>query len=285
MWLETINEVSKDRMSLLGLIAISALALLAILAPFVTSYDPNEINISERLQWPCEEHPMGTDKFGRDVFARMIYGARLSLLMPAIAVLVTLTIGVIVGTTSGFFGGKVDNVLMRIVDVLSTFPSLLLTLAILGMLGPGLFNATIAMSVAGWGGYARIIRGMTLSVKEKEFVEAAKSLGAPSHYVMIRHILPNVMSIVIVLATLDMASNILAFSGLSFLGLGAQPPTAEWGTMLSESQPLIFTSPYLMTFPGIFIMITVLAFNLVGDGIRDALDPRIRGGITGDGDW
>lgn len=275
-WFEAFKEVSKDRMAMVGMAIIFSLILVAVFAPFITSYDPNEVKISERLQKPSLEHPFGTDKFGRDVFTRIVYGTRYSLLMPAIAVLITLIIGTSVGIIAGFHGGKIDEVLMRCVDVLISFPNLILTLAILGMLGPGLFNAMIAISIAGWGGYARIIRGMTLSIKEKEFVEAVISLGASDGYILTKHIFPNVVSPLIVLATLDMAGMILALSGLGFLGLGAQPPTPEWGTMLSEARSLIFTSQYLMFFPGLMIVITVLAFNLFGDGLRDALDPRMR---------
>jgi peptide/nickel transport system permease protein len=277
LWRQPLHELCKDPLALTGLAILFLLIAIAVLAPFLAPYDPDAIEIGQRLQWPSQEHILGTDKFGRDVLSRMIFGARLSLLMPAIIVVITLTIGTTVGLTSGFKGGLVDSLLMRVVDIKSSFPGLLLTLAIIGMLGPGLFNAVIAMSLTGWTGYARIIRGMTLSLREMEFVEAARCLGTSDAYILIKHILPNVISPVVLLATLNMAGAILSLAGLGFLGLGAQPPTAEWGSMLSDSQGLIFSSPYLIFIPGIAIMVTVLAFNLLGDGLRDAIDPKSGG--------
>lgn len=277
LWRQSLQNLCKDPLALVGLAMLIILIIIAVCAPYISPYDPDAIDIGQRLQWPTEDHLLGTDKFGRDVLSRMIFGARLSLLMPAIIVVISLSIGTTVGLTSGFKGGVVDSLLMRIVDIKSSFPGLLLTLAIIGMLGPGLFNAVIAMSISGWTGYARIIRSMTLSFREMEFVEAAKGLGASDGYILIKHILPNVVSPVLLLATLNMAGAILSLAGLGFLGLGAQPPTAEWGSMLSDSQGLIFSAPYLIFIPGVAIMITVLAFNLLGDGLRDAMDPKSGG--------
>jgi peptide/nickel transport system permease protein len=277
LWRQYSHDLCKDPLAMVGLAILVLLISIAVLAPYIAPYDPDAIEISRRLQWPNQDHLLGTDKFGRDVLSRIIFGARLSLLMPAIIVVISLTIGTTVGLLSGFKGGLVDSLLMRVVDIKSSFPGLLLTLAIIGMLGPGLFNAVIAMSISGWTGYARIIRGMTLSFREMEFIEAAKCLGASDRYILIKHILPNVVSPVVLLATLNMAGAILSLAGLGFLGLGAQPPTAEWGSMLSDSQGLIFSAPYLIFIPGIAIMITVLAFNLLGDGLRDAMDPKSGG--------
>lgn len=277
LWIQSIHKLFKDPLAMMGLATLILLVMIAVFAPFLAPYDPDAIDIGQRLQWPSEDHLLGTDKFGRDVLSRMIFGARLSLLMPAIIVVNSLAIGTTVGLLSGFKGGLVDSLLMRVVDIKSSFPGLLLTLAIIGMLGPGLFNAVIAMSITGWTGYARIIRGMTLSFREMEFVEAARALGTSDGYILLKHILPNVVSPVVLLATLNMAGAILSLAGLGFLGLGAQPPTAEWGAMLSDSQGLIFYAPYLMFIPGVAIMITVLAVNLLGDGLRDAMDPKSGG--------
>lgn len=277
LWVQSLHRLCKDPLAMIGLATLILLIMIAVFAPFLAPYDPDAIDISQRLQWPSEDHLLGTDKFGRDVLSRMIFGARLSLLMPAIIVVNSLAIGTTVGLLSGFKGGLVDSLLMRVVDIKSSFPGLLLTLAIIGMLGPGLFNAVIAMSISGWTGYARIIRGVTLSLREMEFVEAARTLGGSDGYILIKHILPNVISPVVLLATLNMAGAILSLAGLGFLGLGAQPPTAEWGAMLSDSQGLIFYAPYLMFIPGVAIMITVLAINLLGDGLRDAMDPKSGG--------
>jgi peptide/nickel transport system permease protein len=276
-WGQALHEICRDPLALIGLAMLFMLITIAVFAPYLAPYDPDAIDISQRLQWPSQDHLLGTDKFGRDVMSRIIFGARLSLLMPAIIVVISLTIGTTVGLLSGFKGGLVDSLLMRVVDIKSSFPGLLLTLAIIGMLGPGLFNAVIAMSISGWTGYARIIRSMILSLKEMEFVEAARCLGTSDTYILFKHILPNVISPVILLATLNMAGAILSLAGLGFLGLGAQPPTAEWGSMLSDSQGLIFSAPYLIFIPGVAIMITVLAFNLLGDGLRDAMDPKSGG--------
>jgi len=277
LWGQSLHELCKDRLALIGLAILFLLIMIAVFAPYIAPHDPDAIDINQRLQWPSLDHLFGTDKFGRDVLSRMVFGARLSLLMPAIIVAISLTVGTTVGLLSGFKGGLVDSLLMRVVDIKSSFPGLLLTLAIIGMLGPGLFNAVIALSITGWTSYARIIRGMTLSLKQMEFVEATRALGTSDSYILLKHFLPNVISPVILLATLNMAGAILSLAGLGFLGLGAQPPAAEWGSMLSDSRGLIFSSPYLIFIPGLAIMVTVLAFNLLGDGLRDAMDPKTNG--------
>lgn len=271
-----LQQLKSDKLALTGIIIILILAFIAIFAPYLSLYDPLEVNMANRLQMPSEEHPLGTDQLGRDLLSRIIYATYVSITAAALATLMIITFGVTIGAIAGYFGGIVDQAIMRIVDVLLAFPSLILTIAIAGILGPSLMNLIIAMTATGWVGYSRIIRGSVLSIKEKEFVEAARALGFGNLYIIARHIIPNVISPVIVIATIDMGHIILSMTGLSFLGLGAQPPTPEWGTMLNEGKSFMTTAPHLMIFPGLMIMITVLAFNFLGDGLRDALDPRLR---------
>jgi len=271
-----LQQLKSDKLALTGVIIILILAFIAIFAPYLSLHDPLEVNMANRLQMPSEEHPLGTDQLGRDLLSRIIYATYVSITAAALATLMIITFGVTIGAIAGYFGGIVDQAIMRIVDVLLAFPSLILTIAIAGILGPSLMNLIIAMTATGWVGYSRIIRGSVLSIKEKEFVEAARALGFGNLYIIARHIIPNVISPVVVIATIDMGHIILSITGLSFLGLGAQPPTPEWGTMLNEGKSFMTTAPHLMIFPGLMIMITVLAFNFLGDGLRDALDPRLR---------
>lgn len=270
-----VQQLKKDKLAVTGAIIILSLMIIAILAPYITPYDPIELDLENRLTSPDRNHLMGTDNLGRDVLSRIIYGAHISLGMAAVVVVIVMLLGLAMGTTAGYFGGVIDGIIMRLVDVLLAFPNIILALVIAGILGPSLTNVMIALGAIWWVGYARIIRGSVLSVKEKEFVEAARAMGCTDSYIAIRHILPNVLSPVIVLATLDMGHIILSIAALSFLGLGAQPPIPEWGTMLNEGKPFMETAPHMMIFPGLMIMITVLAFNFLGDGLRDALDPRM----------
>ncbi|MBV1770172.1 MAG: ABC transporter permease subunit, partial [Candidatus Desulforudis sp.] len=218
--------------------------------------------------------PLGTDHLGRCILSRLIYGTQVSLPIAGLTLAVIILIGIPIGILSGYCGGRVDNIIMRVVDVLLAFPSLVLALVIAGMLGPGLINVLIALASVWWVEYARFVRAIVLSVKAKEFVLAARASGTSDVGIMTRHILPDVLSPVIVLATLDMGKLILVISGLSFLGLGAQPPAPEWGAMLNDGRPYLQVAPQLMLYPGLAIMTVVLAFNLLGDGLRDALDPR-----------
>jgi len=273
-----IQQLKKDKLAVTGAMIILSLMIIAILAPHITPYDPIELDLENRLTSPDRNHLMGTDNLGRDVLSRIICGARVSLGMAAVVVVIVMLLGIAMGTTAGYFGGVIDGIIMRLVDVLLAFPNIILALVIAGILGPSLTNVMIALAVVWWVSYARIIRGSVLSVKKKEFVEAARAMGCTDSYIAIRHILPNVLSPVIVLATLDMGHIILSIAALSFLGLGAQPPMPEWGTMLNEGKPFMETAPHLMIFPGLMIMITVLAFNFLGDGLRDALDPRMKEG-------
>ncbi len=268
------QQLKKNKIAIIGLIIIISLAFIALFAPFIAPHDPIEQNLDKRLLSPSGEYPMGTDDLGRCLLSRIIYGARVSLKLGVIVVGIITVIGVTLGLISGYYGGIVDEIIMRLVDVVLAFPGIILALAIAGALGPGLFNVMLALAMVGWTGLARVVRGSVLSVKQKEFVESARALGCSDLHIMTRHILPNVMAPVIVLATLDMAFIILAAAGLSFLGLGAQPPTPEWGSMLNNGRAFIQTAPHLTTFPGLAIMVAVLAFNFLGDGLRDILDPR-----------
>ncbi len=268
-----IKRLAKDKLALLGLAIVVVVVFVGIFAPYLAPNDPVKVALDQRLAPLSPAYPLGTDHLGRCLFSRLIYGTRASLSTAALALVAVIFFSIPVGTAAGYFGGWVDNLLMRIIDVLLAFPGLILALVIAGMLGPGLLNVMLAVASVWWVGYARVIRGMVLSVKEKEFVLAARACGTSELGIIVRHILPNILSPVIVLATLDMGKLILAISGLSFLGLGAQPPTPEWGAMLNDGRPYMQVAPQLMIYPGLAIMIVVLAFNLLGDGLRDALDP------------
>jgi ABC-type dipeptide/oligopeptide/nickel transport system permease subunit len=267
----------RDPLTRIGLAILVCYVVLAIAAPVVVPFDPLENNLSQAMQLPSREHFLGTDHLGRSLLARVLYGARISLSIAGLALLALLTVGTTVGAIAGYFRGRVDAFLMRLVDVLLAFPSLVLVLAIAGMLGPSLLNILIAIGAVEWVKYARVVRGQVLSVGEEEFVEAARATGVSDARIIWRHILPNIISPVIILATLDLGSIILAVSSLSFLGLGAQAPTPEWGRMLSDATPYMQFVPHLMIVPGLAIFTVVLACNLLGDGLRDALDPK---GVT-----
>jgi peptide/nickel transport system permease protein len=274
---EVFRGLRKHRLALIGAGIILVLIFIAILAPFIAPHDPIEQNLEHRLLPPNAEYPLGTDNLGRCILSRLIHGTSVSLQIGVIVVGIAATTGVTLGLIAGYRGGLVDELIMRIVDVLLAFPGIILALAIAGILGPSLYNVMLALAVVGWTSYARVVRGSVLSVKEKEFVEAARALGAGEARIMFRHILPNVTAPVIVMATLGMAHVILAAAALSFLGLGAQPPTPEWGSMLNDGRAFMRTAPHLTIFPGLAIMVTVLAFNFLGDGLRDVLDPRLKG--------
>lgn len=272
-----VARLARDPAALAGVGIVGSVTLAALAAPWLAPADPAAIHPTAVLLPPSSTHPLGTDNLGRDLLSRLLYGARPSLATAAVASSLTMTIGVVVGTVSGYCGGRIDDVMMRVVDILLAFPSLILALAITGMLGPGLFHVMVGMVSVWWVGYARIVRGMVLSIKERQFVEAARALGASTLRILSRHILPNVIPPVIVLATLDLGSLVLAISGLNFLGLGVQPPTPEWGAMLNEGRPFLMTAPQMMLYPGMAISLVVIGFNLLGDALRDALDPRLRG--------
>lgn len=272
-----LKTVCQDRSALLGLILLVVMVLVAVFARFIATHDPTELDPMANLSSPSRDHWLGTDNLGRDLFSRLVYGARWTIGTAFAAALGIVVLGLTVGVLAGYFGGLIDDVLMRLVDVLLAFPSMILALAIVGMLGPSLTNVMIGMVAVWWVDYARVVRGLTLRVVQHDYVLSAHCCGCAPGRTMIRHILPNVIPSVMVLATLEMGSLMLAISGLSFLGLGAQPPTPEWGTMLSDGRMFFLNAPQLMMYPGIAITLVVLGCNLLGDGLRDALDPNNRG--------
>ncbi|WP_049887874.1 nickel transporter permease [Natronobacterium gregoryi] len=249
------------------------LAVVAVLGPVLTPYDPTAQALESRLQSPSLAHPLGTDALGRDVATRIAYGARVSLGLAVVATAVRVSIGTTIGLLAGYLGGLVDAALMRLVDIQLAFPGLVLALVIAGVLGPSLRNVLIALSVVGWASYARVVRGNVLEIKDRPFVEVARLYGTPRRRIARRHLLPNVVSPVVVLATMNLGTIVLTAAGLSFLGLGAQPPTPEWGTMIAGGREYLRSAPWLITAPGVAIMLTVIGFNVLGDGLRDVLDP------------
>lgn len=272
-----VRSFVRDPLAVVGLALVFTVALGAVLAPVIAPHDPTAVKPLERLAGSSWEHPMGTDGLGRDTFSRLLFGARLSLGTAALATVAVMVVGVVVGTVSGFYGGRLDAVIMRVVDVLLAFPNMILYLAIVGTLGTGFQNVFIALVSISWVAYARIVRGLVLSLKERGFVRASRALGASDRRLMVRHILPNVVTPVVVLATLQTGGMVLALAALGFFGLGVQPPTPEWGTMINESRLFLQRSPALMIWPGLAISLTVLGLNLLGDGLRDVLDPRLTG--------
>lgn len=272
-----LRTLLRDPLAVTGLVIVTALVAAAVLAPVLAAHDPGAVDPLDRLAPSSAEHPLGTDELGRDMLSRLLFGARWSLGIAGLATLVVTVVGVLVGLVAGFYGGLVDTLIMRVVDVLLAFPSLVLYLAIVGTLGPGVENVFLALVAISWASYARVVRGLVLSVRERPFVRASRSLGAGDGRLMVRHVLPNVVSPVIVLATLQAGGMILALAALGFFGLGAQPPTPEWGTMINQSRLFLQSAPALMVYPGLAISLAVLGLNLLGDGIRDATDPRLGG--------
>ena len=271
-----LGRACRDRTVIIGALIVGLIAAAAVAAPFVAPHDPSTVDARAILAAPSGEHWLGTDNLGRDIFSRLIYGARWSLGAAGAAAIAIVLVGVTVGVIAGYVGGLVDDIAMRIVDVLLAFPSLVLALAIVGTLGPSLQNVMIGMVAVWWVDYARVMRGLSLGVRDREYVTAARCAGASAGQIMLRHILPNVVPSVLVLATLELGGLILAISGLSFLGLGAQPPTPEWGTMLNDGRPFFQRAPQLMLYPGLAITLVVVGCNLLGDGLRDVLDPRLK---------
>ncbi len=298
----TMRRLARSRSAAFGLLIVIVLVVTAAIAPLVAPHDmqmqfssATKVEPMTRISWdeinerysgiaegrfkPARTNlfVLGTDKLGRDILTRIIYGAQISLIVGVLAEIIALLIGVTMGALAGYFGGLLDTILMRITDTFFAFPSLLLAIAILAIFEkPGLFTVFIALGIVGWTPIARIVRGQVLKVKEEDFVEAARAMGAGDARIILRHILPNSLAPIIVVGTLGIAGNILAEAGLSFLGLGVQPPTPSWGIMLAEGRNLITTSPWICVFPGLAILFTVLGFNLLGDGLRDALDPRLK---------
>ncbi len=264
------------RTGVVGLVIVVVVALVALAAPLLAPDDPTRVDALRRLAPPSPDAPLGTDNLGRDILSRLIWGARLSLGTAGLAALLILTIGVGLGMIAGFYGGLLDDLLMRVVDVLLAFPALILALAIAGVLGPSIASVMIGIVTVAWADYARVMRGQVLAARERQYVEAARATGVRDARILARHLLPNVLPPILVLASLEMGGLILTISGLSFLGLGAQPPTPEWGAMLNDGRAFIGSAPQLMLFPGLAISIVVVGFNLLGDGLRDAFDPHLR---------
>jgi peptide/nickel transport system permease protein len=259
-----------------GAAIVVVAVLAALLGPFVVPFDPSEQVLALRLEGPTGLHWFGLDELGRDIFSRILSGARVSLMVGLIVVGVSATVGIVLGSIAGYFGGRVDEGISRVIDVLLAFPGLLLAIALVAVLGPSLTNVILALALIGWVGYARLVRGQVLRAREFEFVQAARALGASTPRILVRHIVPSVLPAVTVQATLGMAGAILAEASLSFLGLGVQPPTPSWGTMLSYGKAHLLEAPHLTVFPGMAIAVLVLGFNFLGDGLRDALDPATK---------
>jgi ABC-type dipeptide/oligopeptide/nickel transport system permease subunit len=282
LWSEAWHRVIRNPGAIVGFVLVAGFVLTAIFAPLIAPYDPREQDLSLLAEGCCpgpsSEHLFGVDQLGRDVFSRVVYGARYSLLIGVVAVTVGVSIGLVLGSIAGFFGGWTDTVLMRFMDIMLSIPGLLMAIGIAAMLGPGLFSVMIAIGVVNIPVFARLLRGSVLGQKGNDFVLAARSVGVPRRTILFSHILPNAISPVIVAATLALATAIIDAAGLGFLGLGPQDPsTPEWGTMLTDTVRYLQTAPHLAIIPGLAIVVSVLGFNLIGDGLREALDPKLRG--------
>ena len=267
----------RNPLAIIGVVLVITFIASAIFAPWIAPYDPAHIELPNRLLSPTSSHWCGTDELGRDTCSRLIYGARISMIVGSSVVLVSLTLGLIVGSIAGYYGGGIDRfVNVVVMNAFLSFPGILLAIAFVAFRGPGIFNLVLALSLGGWVGYARLVRAQVLATREKEFVEAARALGASDLRVIVLHILPNIIQPVIVQAAIGMAGAILAEATMSFLGLGVPPPTASWGAMLNDSRAYMFSAPHLVLFPAATVMFAVLSFNFIGDALRDLLDPRSR---------
>jgi peptide/nickel transport system permease protein len=272
----TLVRLRRNRLAIVGLCIMVVLVVVAVFAPWVAPYDFAAQNLSDAFEPPCLKYLLGTDDFGRDILSRLIYGARISLQVGIFAVGLSMCVGGVLGAISGYYGGKIDDVIMRFMDILLSIPQILLAVTIAAALGPGLLNLTVAVGVSNIPSFARVVRGAVLSIVGQEYIEAAQCMGASDTWIIARHILPNCSAPIIVQATLRVAGAILAAAALSFLGLGIQPPTPEWGGMLSAARGYVRDYPYMTISPGLAIMITILALNFLGDGLRDAMDPKMK---------
>jgi len=275
--MSVLKRLAKHRLALVGMAIIIGFLVVAAFAPYLSPRDPLKFSLANKLKPPSASYFLGTDELGRDLLSRILHGTRVSLMMAVVSVGIGLAIGTPVGALSGFYGGVPDILTQRVVDVMMAFPGILLAIIVVAVLGPGLWNAMLAVGISFAPTYVRVVRSSVLEIREREFVEAARAVGTGNLTIVRRHIVPNCLAPLIVLSTLQMASAILWAAGLGFLGLGAQPPTPEWGTMLGRSQVYIRVAPHVAIFPGVAIALAVLGFNLLGDGLRDALDPRLRG--------
>lgn len=271
---QSVKKLFKHKGAVIGTVIILAFIFTAIFAPWLTSYDYDKPNSAAVLKAPCREHIFGTDEFGRDIFTRIVYGARISLKVAFVAVVISLIIGTVLGAIAGYYGGVVDYIISSITDIAWAFPTSLLAIAFIATLGPGLQNVIIAIALASWAGYCRVVRAQFLSIKQREFIEAARVLGMSDARIIFRHILPNSLTPIVVMATLELPKAIVVEASLSFLGLGAQPPQPSWGAILDSGKGLIGQAPWVSFFPGLMIMLVVLGFNLFGDALRDVLDPN-----------
>ena len=276
-WRTVVSTVRRQPLAALGLVLLAAFIICAVFAPWLAPYDPAQLNLTGRLMSPSTAHWFGTDELGRDILSRALYGARISLVVSVSVVGLSLAIGLIAGGFSGFYGGWLDTVMnIYVTNAFMSLPGILLAIAFVAFMGPGLGNVILALAISGWVGYARLVRAQVMAVKEREFVEAARALGATDWRIMRRHILPNILQPIIVQGAIGMAGAVLAEATLSFLGLGVPPPTASWGSMLNDARSHLFDSPHLVFFPAMAVMLTVLSFNFIGDALRDYMDPRTR---------
>ena len=275
-WHEALYRLKRNRAAMVGLFIFAILIILALFPSQIARYGQDEQIYSDAFIFPNAEHPLGTDNYGRDILSRIIFGTRTSLMIGIVSVCISLFIGGTVGLIAAYYGGKIENLLMRAMDILSALPYFLLAIAIASALGSGMFKLMFAIAISTVPDYARITRAAAITIKEQEYIEAARSIGSSSTRLMLKHMLPNAIAPIIVQSTLGVAKAILAGSALSFIGIGVQPPTAEWGAMLNAGRQYIRTYPYIITFPGIMIMLTIFSFNLLGDGLRDALDPKLK---------
>jgi len=277
LWNDAWRRLRYSITARIGMVIVAIIVLAAVLAPLLDPYNPKlDSDLENARQAPSWQHIMGTDRLGRDIFRRIIHGARLSLSVGLVAVTISGSIGTVLGLVTGYFGGVVDMVIMRLIDILMAFPGMLLAIAIVAVRGTGLFNTIVALSVTGVTGYARLVRSMVLSLREREYVLAAHMVGVRNPRIIFRHILPNSLAPIIVSATMGIGGTMLSAAALGFLGLGAQPPAPEWGVMISEGVPFLRQNPHMVFYPGMAVMFTVLGFNLLGDGLRDALDPQMQ---------
>jgi peptide/nickel transport system permease protein len=276
LWRQAARRLRRNPGAMIGLVILTLLVVAAIVAPLLTSYDPIKQQMANAFQAPDAQHWLGTDQFGRDILSRILYGSRISLRIGLVSVGIAASIGILLGLVAGYYGGWSDILISRFIDLLLAFPGILLALVIVSVIGPSLFNVMVAVGISATPSYARLVRGAVMAARENVYVEAARATGAKDRTIILKHILPNVLAPVIVLSTLGIAGAILSGAALSFLGLGAQPPTPEWGAVLSDGRNYLRQAWWISTFPGLAIMVTVLSVNLLGDGLRDALDPRMK---------
>lgn len=275
-WRDAWRRLRKNKSAMLGLIILVLLILCALFADFIAPHPYDLQDYAHTFESPSADHLFGTDNFGRDILSRVIHGARISLVVGFSSIITAIIVGGLLGAISGYYGGRLDNILMRAMDILMSIPGMLMAISLAAAMGPGLTNMVIAIAIADIPGYARVVRSSVLTIKDQEYIEAAQSIGASDARIILKHIIPNCIAPIIVQATLGMAGAILSASSLSFLGLGIQPPTPEWGSMLSAARQYIMNYPHMCIFPGLAIMITIFALNMLGDGLRDALDPRLK---------